>query len=161
MYEWGLIDPYAADSTRDSDRDAASRALQDGRSAPPTVLLVEDEASVRVLLLNVLVREGFQVLEAADGNDAWTLFDQHRGHVSLLLTDVIMPNMNGPELAEKCLEHQPDLRVLFISGFCDERLAQNRLLDQGVARFVAKPFSLDRLITAAREMLDWPSPREQ
>ena len=117
-----------------------------------TVLLVEDEPGVRELIRDFLDRCGYTVLEANDPAQAIDLFDANRGRLQLLITDVVMPQMNGRELAEQLVRQQPDLRVLFMSGYTDDHV-----LAHGVARgagFLQKPFTPDVLARKVRDVLD-------
>ncbi len=121
-----------------------------------TVLLVEDEPGVRDLIRDFLVRCGYTVVAAPDPSHAFDRFDEHRGRLRLLITDVVMPQMNGRELAEALVARQPDLRVLFMSGYTDDQV-----LAQGVARgagFLQKPFTPDVLARKVREVLDADGP---
>ena len=117
-----------------------------------TVLLVEDENAVRVLVRRVLDRMGYTVLEAEDGPGALRVMEQRGAPVDLLLTDVIMPGMSGRQLADRLLEAQPDLKVLFMSGYTDEAISQHGVLAEGVS-FLEKPFTPDLLLQRVREVL--------
>jgi PAS domain S-box-containing protein len=120
-----------------------------------TILLVEDEPLVRELVRAVLRNEGYTILEAADGREALRIAGQHHGPIDLLVTDVVMPEMSGRELAEQLsLAGQP-LKVLFMSGYTDDAVVRHGLR---VARvhFLAKPFSPLRLAAKVREVLDQP-----
>lgn len=116
-----------------------------------TILLVEDEESVRSLIGAVLRRQGYRVLDAADAVEARALFATHNRTVDLLLTDVVMPGMNGPALAQHLVGCRSDLRVLFISGYS----YGGSPLDDGNpnAGFLSKPFSASVLVSKVREML--------
>ena len=117
-----------------------------------TLLLVEDEASVRQASLHFLIRSGYTVLEATDAADALRASRQHSGPIHLMITDVIMPKMSGPKLAEQLAEERPDMKVLFVSGY-----AENTVLPQGKidhSRFLQKPFSLKTLARKIREVLE-------
>jgi CheY-like chemotaxis protein len=118
-----------------------------------TVLVVEDEESVRRLLSQVLRMRGYQVLEAADGEQALALFCEGGAGIQLVLTDVIMPRMGGPELAARLLELRPDLPLVFMSGYPD---AQFSGIDPRSAgrRFLRKPLMPEALASAIREALD-------
>jgi PAS domain S-box-containing protein len=121
-----------------------------------TVLLVEDEQGVRELIRDFLLRCGYTVLEAADPTEALALFDAKRDVLQLLITDVVMPQMNGRELAERLVARRPGLGVLFMSGYTDDQV-----LAHGVARgagFLQKPFTPDVLARKVREVLDGPGP---
>jgi CheY-like chemotaxis protein len=117
------------------------------------ILLVEDEASVRNFLRSVLLRDGYRVIEAEDGKQAIGVAQRHDGTIHLLLTDLMMANMGGKELARRMVELRPGIRVLFMSGYAEEVvLQQGELLDG--ARFLQKPFSPDILARKVREILD-------
>jgi len=109
-----------------------------------TVLLVEDNDQVRRLSEAILRRLGYSVLTAEDGPDALAVLEAHEDRVDLLLTDVVMPEMNGKELYDKLVVQRPDLRVLFMSGYTDEVIAHRGVLDEGTA-FIQKPFTMENL----------------
>jgi len=117
-----------------------------------TILLAEDEESVRKLIKHVLSARGYQVLDAADGSDAWRVFEQHSGPIDLLLTDVVMPRMNGRELAQKALQSKPKLKVIYMSGYTD-MLGGTGAIASGMA-FLRKPLMPDVLAGSIREVLD-------
>jgi CheY-like chemotaxis protein len=96
---------------------------------PPTILIVEDEVALRKLVRRVLEGDGKRVLDAGDGRVALQVLEREGGEVDLLITDVVMPGMNGPELVEQVRQRWPDLRVVFSSGYTDSRLA-GRGLDE-------------------------------
>jgi signal transduction histidine kinase/CheY-like chemotaxis protein len=122
-----------------------------------TILLVEDEESVRKLLKHLLSVTGYQVLEAKDGGEALDIFQQNSASVDLLLTDVMMPGMNGRELAEEAMAIKPELKVIYMSGYTDV-LSNAGSPGPGMS-FLRKPLKLDVLSTMIREMLDAPAPR--
>lgn len=133
----------------------ASAALQDGPEAGrETILLVDDEDGVRVVVSAMLRRQGYQVLEAATARGAEEIFDRHARDIDLLLTDVVMPEMNGPTLAERLIARRAELRVLFISGYSDVPVP----LDSGNPNvgFLGKPFQASALAERVREMLARP-----
>jgi PAS domain S-box-containing protein len=117
-----------------------------------TVLLVEDEDQVRVLAAGILRRYGYRVLEAPTAREAIALAAA-QGRVDLLLTDVVMPEMGGPLLAEKLRALRPDLRVLFMSGYTDDAVVRHGLLEAGAA-FLQKPFVPEALARRVRNALD-------
>ncbi|MBW2240355.1 MAG: PAS domain S-box protein [Deltaproteobacteria bacterium] len=114
------------------------------------VLLVEDEESVRRLVRDCLRRDGFEVVEAADGPAA--LREAARGRIDLLISDVVMPEMRGPELAARLRSGQPELPVLFVSGYSDRQLDLSESGDVPT-RFLAKPFSLAEMRNAVYELV--------
>ena len=117
-----------------------------------TILLVDDEATVRRFSSRVLQKHGFEVVTAASGHEA--LEAAHgRSDIDLLMTDVMMPGMNGCQLAEILLARRPSLRVLFVSGYAEDVLATNVGLMPGTA-FLGKPFKPKTLVTKVREVLD-------
>jgi two-component system cell cycle sensor histidine kinase/response regulator CckA len=123
------------------------------RSGVETILLVEDDPQVRTLAKAVLVRKGYIVIDASDAEDALRLAAQQTGPLDLLLTDVMMPGMNGRLLVEKMSERYPGLRVLYMSGYTDDAIVQYGVVTSGVA-FLQKPFTPAALARAVREVLD-------
>jgi PAS domain S-box-containing protein len=118
-----------------------------------TVLLVEDEQQVRRVTAEVLVRSGYKVLEAPTPADALALAEQHATSIDLLLTDVMMPGMSGPDLALKLREKRPTLKVLCMSGYTDGTILRRGILDRGLA-YVQKPLSPKTLLLKIRDVLD-------
>jgi PAS domain S-box-containing protein len=118
-----------------------------------TVLLVEDEEMVRKLAYRILATHGYKVLEAASGGAALPICERHQGPIHLLLTDVVMPEMSGPEIAEKLRRQRPETRVLFMSGYTDDAIVHHGVLEEG-ANFIQKPFAPDALATKVRNVLD-------
>ena len=122
-----------------------------------TVLVVEDQAEVRELTKRILEARGYTVLTAENGAHATQLARQHAKRIDLLLTDVVMPGMNGRELALSLTEQRRGIKVLFVSGYTGEAIRQHGLLEMGAA-FLQKPFTPDVLARKVREVLDSPSP---
>ncbi|HET8532965.1 MAG TPA: response regulator [Methylomirabilota bacterium] len=121
--------------------------------SPPTVLVVEDEEEVRSLTRDVLEMHGYAVLEALDSADALRLGETHPGRLDLLITDVVMPRMSGPELARRLRARRPELRVLCMSGY-PEGAQRGVTADAGTWNaWLQKPFSPDGLIAKVRECL--------
>ena len=118
-----------------------------------TVLLVEDEAAVRLMTKEILEMAGYTVLDTANGSEALALCEQHEEHISLLLTDVVMPVMDGRELAERLNRLRPKMKVLYMSGYTDDAIVRHGVLNKGVA-FLEKPFMPDTLARKVREVLD-------
>ncbi len=121
-----------------------------------TVLLVEDDESVRKLARTILQRSGYRVLEAEHGAAAIKLFEANPG-IQLLVSDVVMPGMSGPELAERIRPLRPDMRVIFMSGYTGDAISHHGVLDPGLA-FLQKPFTPESLTRKVREVLDAPKP---
>ncbi len=118
-----------------------------------TVLLAEDEAAVRAVARHALERQGYTVLEASSGEAALDLAERHSGRIHLLLTDVIMPGMNGRALALRLSELRPDLRVVYMSGYTEEAITRHGVLEPGLT-YVQKPFTPEGLARKVREVLD-------
>jgi PAS domain S-box-containing protein len=122
-----------------------------------TVLLVEDEDAIRDLAQEILRMNGYVVLAAASCEDALRLAAQHPGPVHLLMTDVIMPQMDGRRLAQQIAPLRPQMRVLYVSGYTDDAIAQHGVLEPGT-EFLQKPFTPDGLVARVREILDGCAP---
>jgi PAS domain S-box-containing protein len=118
-----------------------------------TILLVEDEANLRYLARQYLEKQGYKVIEAADGAVAMQIAVAHEKIIHLLLTDVIMPGMNGRELAQRIAEIRPNVKILYMSGYTENVIGHNGMLDAGV-RLLQKPFNLRDLKSKVREVLD-------
>jgi PAS domain S-box-containing protein len=117
-----------------------------------TVLVVEDQESVRELAARLLKRLGYQVLQAGDGGEALGLAEKWKGRISLLITDMVMPGLSGPALAKRMRERRPALPVIYMSGYSDEMVAgRGRLETAGY--FLQKPFRLDEFAETVREAL--------
>ena len=118
-----------------------------------TVLLLEDNEGVRDLTQWLLEEQGYVVLCAADAREAQRLFDAHQGPVHMLLTDVVIPDLNGKTVAENLRAVEPGLKVLFMSGYTDDAIQHLGVLDEDVA-FIRKPFSPSELAEKVRAVLD-------
>jgi CheY-like chemotaxis protein len=139
-----------------------TRSVAEERAAPrgnETVLLVEDEKTVRDVNRRILVRNGYTVLEARDGKEALRVASQHRGPIHLLLTDVVMPAMRGRQLAEQMSALHPAMKVLYVSGYPDDAVVEYGIRD-GEVHFLQKPFSPSVLTQKVRGVLDAPHPRQ-
>jgi CheY-like chemotaxis protein len=122
-------------------------------SGTETVLVVEDDQEVRTVACDTLRRHGYVVLEAGTPDKALIICEQHPGHIQLLLTDVVMPGMNGYELANHALPLRPDIRVAYMSGYTRDFGSRDRT--QGPAgAFIQKPFTPEALARKVREALD-------
>ena len=135
------------------DRPAASNGDAAAASGSETVLVVEDEASVRSFIREVLDGRGYALLEARNADEAVAIFERHKEPIHLMVSDVVMPGMGGPELAERLAGVHPETRVLFISGYAREGLFHDGR-PGAEAAFLAKPFSPEALARAVREILD-------
>jgi len=118
-----------------------------------TILLVEDEDVVRGLTRKILMQAGYNVLDVRSGDEAIRLCATHAGPIDLLLTDVVMPEVSGKEVADRLLELRPTTRVLFMSGYTDEAIVQHGVLDTNV-KFIQKPFTWVGLTKKVREVLN-------
>lgn len=118
-----------------------------------TVLFVEDDPRVRGMGVRILAQRGYRVLEAAGGKEALALAERHPGPIQLLLTDVVMPQMSGPELAERLCEKLPNLRVLYTSGYTENTIVNHGVGGENVA-FLQKPYSVESLLGKVRAVLD-------
>ena len=129
--------------------------LEPAAGGRETILVVDDEDSVRALVGAILRRHGYHVLEAATAHAACAFFDKHGAEIDLLLSDVVMPDMNGPTLAQRLVGRRPELRTLFISGYADG----GSPIDGGNPNvsFLSKPFQAAALVTRVRELLARPA----
>jgi PAS domain S-box-containing protein len=127
------------------------------RGGNETILVVEDTAPVRALATEVLRRYGYRVLEAPGASQAMLLAERHPGPIHLLLTDVAMPEASGPQLAARLLERRSEIRVLYMSGYMEDAIARDGVLEPGV-RFLQKPFAPEALARRVRGVLDEPEP---
>jgi PAS domain S-box-containing protein len=141
-----------------------AKAVQDKTKIKPvafqgveTILLVEDNQQVRTLAQTILELQGYKVLVAVDGVDALEQVESYQDKVHLLLTDVVLPNLNGKEIYEIAFRKHPALKVLYMSGYTENIIAHRGVLDEGI-NFIQKPFSVQSLGSKVREVLDNYSP---
>lgn len=139
--------------------DGEPEAAPEGEAEEPiplgseTVLVVEDDAHVRVLVEGILRRFGYRTLGASGGEEALLLSRSHPGRIDLLLTDVVMPGLNGRELADRLLLERPDMLVLFMSGYTDDDVLRHGMMEEGT-HFIMKPFTPYRVARKVRAVLD-------
>ena len=135
-------------------------ALQEARTATPrgseTILLVEDEGALLELISGSLEDSGYNVIGAANGVEALHLAEKYDGLIHVLVTDVVMPHMSGPELSRRITTVRPEIKVLYMSGYADTTPTPLEALDEKVI-FLQKPFELSRLAQKVREALETPA----
>jgi DNA-binding response OmpR family regulator len=127
--------------------------LPDDARGSETVLLVEDDAAVRRVAAEALRRLGYLVLHAATAEQAVRLADAHNGPIHLVLSDVVLPEVSGRELAERVQRLRPGVKVLYMSGYAAESIERHGVLDPG-ASCIEKPFTLEHLARQVRLALD-------
>jgi signal transduction histidine kinase len=132
---------------------AAESVAVESLNGSETVLVVEDDGEVRRLICGILRGKGYRVLESTKGDEAIALARSHAGPVNLVVADVILPEMSGPEVVRHLAERKPEIRALYISGYTDEAMLRHGMLDSGVA-FLSKPFLPEALVRKVREVLD-------
>jgi CheY-like chemotaxis protein len=118
-----------------------------------TILLVEDDQDVRHLLEEVLARNGYTTIRTDDPADAVALCERHTGPIHLLITDVVMPKLSGPQLAERLVRMRPEMRVLFISGYVENDVTR-KAVSSGWAAFLAKPFTPEEFMFKVQDVLE-------
>ncbi len=121
-------------------------------SGGETILIVEDVDDVRTMLALVLKHHGYTVLEAGGGDAALRIADAHQGSIHLMICDLNLPEMNGPQIAQRFLALRPDVRVLFMSGHSSDEAMRQGHIARGQA-FLAKPFTLDELASKVCDVL--------
>jgi PAS domain S-box-containing protein len=145
--------------TGESVEEIPASSMPDAQRNTETILVVEDEPTLLELGVEYLRRQGYSVMGASDGETALQLAQSHDGPIHLLLSDVIMPDMNGRQLARHLTALRPEVKVLYMSGYTENVIGHNGTLDQGVA-LLQKPFTLPALKAKVREVLDTPLPQE-
>jgi CheY-like chemotaxis protein len=145
---------YLPAVTGASSAAAVSRETTDLRGSE-TVLVVEDQRAILVLVQRILSQRGYTVLTASDSNEALACVRANPGRVNLLITDVILPGVSGPQLVRQMRDMRPGLRVLYMSGYAEHAAIQRDVLDCD-AGFLQKPFTPDALAERVRHILDLP-----
>jgi two-component system cell cycle sensor histidine kinase/response regulator CckA len=123
-------------------------------AATETLLVVENETAIKTLVQMALQRHGYVVLTAESGQEALRLAAAHQGPIDLLITDIVMPDLRGPELARRLVAQRPKLVTLFMSGYLDDALGEDASTLPVPVDFIQKPFSPSALAAQVREMLD-------
>jgi len=141
--------PRVEENAQRIEKESQAMEMPGGKE---TVLLVEDEVILRVLGVKVLKRLGYQVLEADSGGDALVIAERHTEPIHLLLTDVVMPGMNGRELAERMTKMHPEMKVLYTSGYAENVIAHRGVIEQGL-NFIGKPYAPQQLAKKLRDIL--------
>ena len=142
--------PRVEEPLTEKKREEVSREIPRGGE---TILVVEDEETVRKLAMRLLKGQGYRVLEASDGGKAFMLCEKYKERIDLILTDVVMPGMSGRELAERLKQIHPEMKVLYMSGYTDNAIVHHGVLKEGI-HFIQKPFTLESLARKVREVLD-------
>lgn len=134
-------------------RGALPRPSGEPRRGEETLLVVEDDDAVRALIHDILRRQGYAVLQARHGGEALLICERHEGPIRLLVTDVVMPMMNGPELYQRLSPLRPEMDVLYLSGYSDEAIAHHGVLDDPDTAFLQKPFAPEDLLRKVGDLL--------
>lgn len=139
-------------STSNLDLDSESKLIQQDLTGNSTILLVEDEVPVRMFSSHALANKGYKILESETGEEALNIMKNRGSEVSLIITDVIMPGMNGPTLITEIQKTYPAVKVIFMSGYAEEAFSKTYGID-GDFHFLSKPFTLKQLATKVKEVL--------
>jgi PAS domain S-box-containing protein len=139
--------------TGSGEQPAGKKGTSTGSAGSETILLVEDEETVRVIMRSLLEESGYRVLEAIDGEDGLRLFKENRGKINLVLSDIIMPKMQGREMYEEIKKIAPDIKILFISGYPADFIDQ-KSFSENEKNVIDKPVIPDELLRKIREVLD-------
>ena len=139
----------------DGEMIESSAILTPKRRGSETVLLVEDEEIVRTLVRTILTDNSYIVLEAQNGREAIRICEEFTGQIHILMTDIVMPEMSGRELAERLAISRPHVKVLYTSGYTDDAVVRHGVLAADTA-FLQKPFTPDVLLNKMREVLEAP-----
>ncbi|MBI3468415.1 MAG: PAS domain S-box protein [Planctomycetes bacterium] len=148
--QFSLLFPAVDAPSESPPAQARSSAADRGTE---TILVVEDEDAVRQLACRALQSKGYRVLEAACGREAGKVADEYQGPIDLLVTDVVMPQMSGVQVAQMLSRSHPQIQVLYLSGYLDDAVLRHGI-EQGQVSFLQKPFSLEAFVSKVREILD-------
>jgi PAS domain S-box-containing protein len=144
---------YLPETSRKSDTNHIPRPAPSSLRGDETILLVEDDDSVRQTMRSILTRQGYRLLEANNGGEALLVCEQYGAPIDLLVTDVIMPRLSGRQLADRLTSLRPAMRVLFVSGYTENAIVNHGVLD-GHRNYLAKPVTPSSLAIKVREVLD-------
>jgi DNA-binding NtrC family response regulator len=130
-----------------------SKIIPKFKEGTETVVIAEDNEGVRDLTFDILTKSGYYVLTASNTDELLQTIQEYDGSIDLLLTDVIMPGLNGRELYERLRDSYPSLKVIYMSGYTDDVIAHHGILEEGFD-FIQKPFSINNLTDKLRKVLD-------
>jgi two-component system cell cycle sensor histidine kinase/response regulator CckA len=140
------------DNVEEDDGDKTmSELLMNDKKDKSKILIVEDEAPVRLFEVHALTSKGYKVIDTGDAESAMNLLDIEGEDISLVITDVVMPGIKGPEMADKIKEEHPHIKFIFTSGYAEESLSY---FDENKHHFLSKPFSLQTLLSKVKEVLE-------
>ena len=128
-------------------------AVEEFGRGDETILVVEDNHEVRKVTGRILRMQGYRVLEASNGGDSFSISKQHEGPIHLMITDVVMPEMNGPQLAKHLISQHPEMKVLYMSGYVKNFISHQGILGKEM-NYIQKPFTVDELVKKVRGVLD-------
>jgi signal transduction histidine kinase len=134
---------------------AVQNALPENLSGSETVLIVEDQGAFRLSMRSALEKSGYKVVEAEHGRQALSLLKENKGKIDLVITDVVMPEMNGADLEAAIRRHWPDTRVMYMSGYCDEEALDQTPEFKRSRHFLEKPFNSRKLLQQVRAVLNY------
>jgi len=150
--EGGLADQEAVHEREDAS-DSEEAEVPKDLTGKGTILICEDEDAVRMFAARALENKGYTVLQAASGEEAMDILRDESQSVDLLVSDVVMPNMDGPALVEAARRIRPEMRIVFISGYAEEVFRQSLGQSSGEFAFLPKPFSLKQLAETVKDSL--------
>ncbi|MFW6138545.1 MAG: response regulator [Spirochaetota bacterium] len=136
-----------------TQKNPSSQSFEELKGGNESILVVEDEEIVRTMISTILENFGYEVIGADSGKQAIDIYKNHHKPIHLLITDVVMPGMNGRLLAEKLMHRNPELKVLYISGYTEDAIIHHGVLDRETP-FLKKPFDPGTLARKVREILD-------